>query len=44
VLNGAPLAFVRVPNPYREGGGVIPMAAVRAALREHDNELVVELG
>ena len=44
VLNGAPLAFVRVPNPYREGGGVIPMAAVRAALRERDNELVVELG
>jgi cellobiose phosphorylase len=43
-LNGTPLAFARTPNPYREGGGVVTLDVWRAAMREPDNELLVELG
>jgi len=41
--NGAPLPFTRESNPYREGGAVVPMEAFGKALRDGDNELVIEL-
>jgi cellobiose phosphorylase len=44
ILNGAPLPFAREPNPYREGGAVVAMEALRERLREAGNELVIELG
>jgi cellobiose phosphorylase len=43
-LNGATLAFARAENPYREGGALVAMDALRARLRDGANELVVELG
>jgi cellobiose phosphorylase len=43
-LNGTSLAFTRTANPYREGGVAVALDALRAAMRESDNELVVELG
>jgi cellobiose phosphorylase len=44
VLNGAPLPFAREENPYREGGVVVAMAALRERLRDGENELSVEIG
>jgi 1,2-beta-oligoglucan phosphorylase len=43
-LNGTPLPITRMPNPYRSGGVVIPMDALRERLCEGANELVVDLG
>jgi len=43
-LNGAALPFARAANPYREGGAVVAMDALRERLRPGANELVVELG
>ena len=43
-LNGTALAYDRMPNPYRTGGVTVTMAAVRAALRDGDNRLVIALG
>ena len=43
-LNGAPLAFTREPNPYREGGAVVPMTTLRERLRDDANDLIIELG
>jgi cellobiose phosphorylase len=43
-LNGTPLAFERDANPYRSGAAVVAMEAVRAALGDGANALVVELG
>ncbi|MCC6847538.1 MAG: hypothetical protein IT294_03485 [Deltaproteobacteria bacterium] len=43
-LNGAALAFEREPNPYRPGAALVAMAALAAALRPDDNELVIRLG
>jgi cellobiose phosphorylase len=42
--NGAALPFVREANPYREGGVVVAMDALRARLRPTGNELLVEIG
>ncbi len=44
VLNGTPLAFERGPNPWRSGGAVVPMGALRQRLLDRANTLVVELG
>jgi cellobiose phosphorylase len=44
VLNGRPLPLTRTTNPYRTAGVTIPMAAVRAGLRDGPNDLVVDLG
>jgi cellobiose phosphorylase len=44
LLNGAPLAFAREPNPYREGGARVAMDALREQLRPGANTLVIELG
>src|SRR5262245_11733199 len=44
VLNGAPLDFGRLPNPWRTGGARVSMGALRERLGERANELVVELG
>jgi cellobiose phosphorylase len=43
-LNGADLPFARAENPYREGGAIVAMDALRKHLRDGANELVVELG
>ena len=43
-LNGAPLAFEREPNPYREGAAIVTTEALSRALRPDANELVIELG
>jgi cellobiose phosphorylase len=43
-LNDAPLPFTRAENPYREGGALVAMDALRSRLRDDANELVVELG
>jgi CRISPR-associated protein Csx3 len=37
-LDGSPLAFEREANPYRQGGAVVPTAALRGEV------LIVELG
>jgi cellobiose phosphorylase len=44
VLNGTPLPFTREANPYREGGAVVAMDALRERLRAGDNDLLIELG
>src|SRR5690606_33098089 len=44
VWNGAPLAFAREPNPYREGGARVALDALAATRRDGGDELVVELG
>jgi cellobiose phosphorylase len=44
VLNGAPLAFEREENPYREGGARVAMDALRARLGGGHNALRIELG
>ena len=41
--NGAPLPFTREPNPYREGGAVVAIEALRERLRPADNQLLVTL-
>jgi cellobiose phosphorylase len=43
-LNGAALPFEREPNPYREGGAVVPAAVLRERLRDGENELEIEIG
>ena len=43
LCNGAPLAFVRESNPYREGGVVVAIAAFRERLCDAGNQLLVEL-
>jgi cellobiose phosphorylase len=43
-LNGQELAFTREANPYRTGGGEVPMAAVLERLTVGTNELIVCLG
>jgi cellobiose phosphorylase len=43
VLNGSPLPFAREDNPYRTGGVVVAMDALRERLRG-DDELLVEIG
>jgi cellobiose phosphorylase len=42
-LNGGALPFTRLENPYRTGGVVVPMAAIRERLATERNELVVAL-
>jgi 1,2-beta-oligoglucan phosphorylase len=44
VANGAPLPFAREPNPYREGGALVAMDALRQRLRDGENLLRIELG
>jgi len=44
LLNGTPLPFARAENPYREGGAVVPMTALRERLRDGPSTLLVELG
>jgi hypothetical protein len=41
--NGAPLAFEAEANPYRAGGAVVAMDALRARLAASGNTLVVTL-
>jgi cellobiose phosphorylase len=41
--NGQPLAFEREPHPYRNGGAVIPMDALRERLRDGDNAIEIEV-
>jgi cellobiose phosphorylase len=41
--NGQPLAFDREPHPYRTGGAVIPMDALRERLRDGSNEIKIEV-
>jgi cellobiose phosphorylase len=43
-LNGNPLPFTRLDNPYRTGGAVVPLPAIVECLRPTDNTLVVTLG
>jgi cellobiose phosphorylase len=43
-LNGAPLAFEREANPYREGGARVAMDALRARLAGGANLLRIDLG
>lgn len=43
-LNGTPLPFERVPNPYREGGVAVAMGLLRARLAASGNELIVGIG
>lgn len=43
-LNGAPLAFERGANPYREGGARVAMDALRARLAARANLLRIDLG
>ena len=42
--NGQSLAFEREPHPYRIGGAVVPMDALRERLRDGDNAIEIELG
>ena len=42
-LNGSALAFEREENPYRTGGAVVSMTAVRALLTTGGNTMLVEL-
>ena len=42
-LNGGPVPFTRLENPYRTGGVAVPMAAVTERLGTGGNELVVAL-
>jgi len=42
-LNGRALPFTRDGNPYRDGGAVIPMTAVRAGFTAASNELRIRL-
>ena len=43
-LNGRPLAFTRVDNPYRAGGAAIPLDAFNAHRREDGPDILrVEL-
>lgn len=44
VLNGVLLPFTRRANPHRRGAVLVPKAALLAHLREHGNELAVDLG
>lgn len=41
--NGAPLRFEREAHPHREGGALVAVEDLRAALRDGENELVVDL-
>ncbi|MBA2961012.1 MULTISPECIES: hypothetical protein [Ramlibacter] len=41
--NGQPLAFEREPHPYRTGGAVIAMDALRQHLRDGDNVIEIEV-
>jgi cellobiose phosphorylase len=43
-LNGAELPFERTGNPYREGGAVVAVDALRERLRDGANALAVEVG
>jgi 1,2-beta-oligoglucan phosphorylase len=43
-LNNRPLPFTRGANPYRTGAAEVPMQALRSALRDGVNRLVVRLG
>jgi 1,2-beta-oligoglucan phosphorylase len=43
-LNDRPLPFTRGANPYRSGAAEVPMQALRSALRDGVNRLVVRLG
>jgi hypothetical protein len=40
----APLPLTRAEYPYREGGALVAMDALRSRLRDDAHELVVELG
>jgi hypothetical protein len=42
-LNGVALAFEREANPYRPGGAVVSMAALRERLGASGNVLAVDL-
>jgi hypothetical protein len=42
-LNGRELPFEREPNPYRPGGAVVSLAAMRELSAASGNELVVDL-
>jgi cellobiose phosphorylase len=41
--NGQPLAFEHEPHPYRTGGAVIAMDALRQHLRDGDNVIEIEV-
>lgn len=43
-LDGTRLSFERLCNPYRPGGVVVPMAAVRDAFGAGASEMTIELG
>jgi len=43
-LNGDELPFARAQNPYREGGALVAMTALRERLHTGANTLLVELG
>jgi CRISPR-associated protein Csx3 len=42
-VNGQPAPYDREPNPYRDGGAVIPSQRFAAMLKPADNTIVVEL-
>lgn len=42
-LNGHPMSFDREPNRYREGGAIIDMSKIQAALLDEANTLEIDL-
>jgi predicted GTPase len=43
-LNGAPLSFIRLDNPYRTGGVEVSLAKFHQGLEEKVSRLMVRLG
>jgi cellobiose phosphorylase len=43
-LNGAPLSFTRLDNPYREGGVEVALVALRQAMAPDTHRLGIRLG